>query len=88
MHYRIDDGGLLVNGRPDRRWAVNLRRDPRLSVIVHDVADTLHWVGLTGNAEVVAEGSDAVRDAMDIARRYGEDPADYQDQQRVSFVVR
>jgi hypothetical protein len=32
-------------------------------------------------------GKAAVDDAMAMARRYGEDPAAYQDQQRVSFRI-
>lgn len=88
VHYRVHDGGLLVNGRTDRRWARNLRRDPRASVVIHDAAESLHWVGVRGEAELLAEGADAVRDAMETARWYGEDPADYADQERISFLVR
>ena len=88
VHYRVHDGGLLVNGRPDRRWAINLRRDPRASVVVHDADESLHWVGVRGEAELHAEGTDAVRDAMETASWYGEDPADYADLRRVSFLIR
>ena len=88
VHYRVQGGGLLVNGRPDRRWAINLRRDPRASVVVHDSAESLHWVGVRGEAELLAEGAQAVRDAMETARWYGEDPADYADLERISFLVR
>jgi PPOX class probable F420-dependent enzyme len=88
VHYRVHDGGLLVNGRPDRHWAGNLRRDPRASVVVHDAADSLHWVGVRGEAELLAEGADAVRDAMETASWYGEDPAAYADLERVSFLIR
>jgi PPOX class probable F420-dependent enzyme len=88
LHYRVHEGGLLVNGRPDRRWAMNLRRDARVSVVVHDADEPLHWVGIRGVAELLAEGPDAVRDAMETARQYGEDPAEYAHQQRISFVVR
>ena len=36
LHYFLEEDGLVVNGRPDRLWAKNLRRDPRVSVVVHD----------------------------------------------------
>jgi Pyridoxamine 5'-phosphate oxidase len=28
VHYLLEDAAILVNGRPKRRWAVNLREDP------------------------------------------------------------
>ena len=30
LHYFLEDAGLVINGRPDRLWAKNLRRDPRV----------------------------------------------------------
>jgi len=88
VHYLLEAGGLLVNGRPDRRWAANLRRDPRASVVIHDADRPLHWVGIKGSAQPVRDGQAAVDDAMTMARRYAEDPADYEDQERVSFLIR
>ena len=88
VHYRVEDDALLVNGRPDRLWAKNLRRDGRVSFLIPDAANTLHWVGVTGVAEVVREGEPAIRDAMGIAERYGEDPNDYLGHDRVSFRFR
>jgi hypothetical protein len=35
----------------------------------------------------VRQGQAAVDDAMTMARRYGEDPADYQHLERVSFQI-
>jgi PPOX class probable F420-dependent enzyme len=87
VHYLPAGDGILVNGRPDRRWALNLRRDPRLSIVVHDVDRSLHWVGVRGTAELLHEGPPTVQDAVTMARRYGEDPAPYQTQQRVSFLI-
>lgn len=87
VHYLLDRDGLLVNGRPDRVWAANLRRDPRVSIVIHDAERPLHWVGIKGSAKAVVEGNAAVEDAMAMARRYGEDPADYQHLERVSFRI-
>jgi PPOX class probable F420-dependent enzyme len=87
VHYLLEHHGLLINGRTDRRWSSNLRRDPRISLVVHDADQPLHWVGLKGTAELFREGRSAVDDAMAMARRYGEDLAAYEDQERVSFLV-
>jgi PPOX class probable F420-dependent enzyme len=88
VHYLPHTDGLVVNGRPDRRWALNLRRDPRASLVVHDADEPLHWVGLTGHAQLLRDGRAAVADAMEMASRYGEDPADYAEQERVSVLIR
>ena len=87
VHYFLERDRLVVNGRPDRLWAKNLRRDPRVSVVVHDSGDSLHWVGIKGTASVVHEGQEAVQAAMDLARRYDEDPEQYRHLQRVSFAI-
>jgi PPOX class probable F420-dependent enzyme len=87
VHYLLTTDGLVVNGRPGRRWATNLRRDPRVSVVVHDHDRPLHWVGIKGTAAVSAEGAEAVSDAMRIAARYGEDPEEYRNLERVSFAI-
>jgi PPOX class probable F420-dependent enzyme len=88
VHYLLEDAAILVNGRPERRWAVNLRRDPRVSVVVHDADRPLHWVGIKGAAAEMREGQAAVEEAMRMASRYGEDPDDYRNLERVSFLIR
>jgi PPOX class probable F420-dependent enzyme len=87
VHYFVEDGALVVNGRPDRLWVKNLRRDPRVSVVVHDADDYLHWVGIKGTARVRHEGDAAVEDAMDLARRYDEDPEGFRNLQRVTLEI-
>lgn len=87
VHYLLGRDHLLVNGRPDRRWAANLRRDPRVSLVIHDGDKPLHWVGVRGVAQLRDESRGAVQDAMTMAQRYGEDPAEYEQLQRVSFEV-
>jgi PPOX class probable F420-dependent enzyme len=87
VHYFLEQDGLVVNGRPGRLWAKNLRRDPRVSVVVHDSDDYLHWVGIKGTARVVHEGQEAVQAAMDLARRYDEDPEEFRHLERVSFAI-
>jgi PPOX class probable F420-dependent enzyme len=87
VHYWLAGGSILVNGRADRRWVVNLCRDPRISLVIADADRPLHWVGVKGHAEPAAQGDAAVEDAMALARRYGEDPESFRGQERVSLRV-
>ena len=86
-HYVLGEDHLRINGHRDRRWVANLRRDPRLSLVVHDQADYLHYVSIRGTATLLDEGETAVAGAMRQAERYGEDPAEFADQPRVSFRI-
>ena len=70
----------------DRRWIANLRRDPRVSVVVHDADDPSHWVGIKGTAELLLTGQAAVDDATALARRY-DDPAVFEGQERVGYRI-
>ena len=87
LHYWLARDALMLNGRADRLWIANVRRDGRIAIAVHDAADPLHWVGIRGVAEVTADGAAAVEDAQRLAERYGEDPGDYRDQERVTVRV-
>ena len=87
IHYTLDGDHLRVNGHRDRRWVANLRRDPRASLIVHDEVDYLHYVSIRGTAALLDENDAAVADAMRQAERYGEDPAGFAAQPRVSFRI-
>jgi PPOX class probable F420-dependent enzyme len=86
VHYRLERDALVVNGRADRRWISNLRRDPRVSVVVHDADRPSYWVGIKGSVELLRTGQAAVDDATALARRY-EDPAVFEGQQRVSYRI-
>lgn len=87
IHYVLGENHLRINGHRDRRWVANLRRDPRASLIVHDQADYLHYVSIRGTAKLLDEGEAAVAQAMTQAQRYGEAPAEFADQPRVSFRI-
>jgi PPOX class probable F420-dependent enzyme len=87
IHYLLGDDHLRLNGHRDRRWVANLRRDPRLSLIVHDERDYLHYVSIRGRATLLDERDAALTEAMSQAERYGEDPAGFAGQPRVSFRV-
>ena len=87
IHYMLEGDHVRLNGHRDRRWVANVRRDPRVALIVHDDRDYLHYVSIRGRAVLVDDGEDALADAMRQAERYGEDPADFAGQPRVSFRV-
>lgn len=87
IHYVPGDDHLRINGHRDRRWVANVRRDPRVSLVVHDESDYLHYVSIRGHAVLLDEGEAALSDAMTQAERYGEDPEDFAGQPRVSFRV-
>jgi PPOX class probable F420-dependent enzyme len=87
MHYVLGEDHVRINGHRDRRWVANLRRDPRASLVVHDQVHYLHYVSIRGMATVLDEGDTAVAEAMSQAERYGEDPADFAGQPRVSFRI-
>lgn len=86
IHYMLGNDHIRLNGQRDRRWVANLRRDPRVALIVHDELDYLHYVSIRGRA-AVDEHADALTEAMTQATRYGEDPAGFAGQPRVSFRV-
>jgi PPOX class probable F420-dependent enzyme len=85
IHYTLDEDHIRLNGHRERRWVANLRRDPRVALIVPDDRDYLHYVSVRGRATPVDEHEDALAEAMRQAERYGEDPADFAGQPRVSF---
>jgi PPOX class probable F420-dependent enzyme len=88
VHYVPEADAVWVNGDADRVWVRNLQRDPRASMVIHDSADDLHWVGIRGEVVSTKDGGDAAADAMAMARRYGEDPGDYEQCDRVSLLIR
>jgi PPOX class probable F420-dependent enzyme len=87
IHYMLGEDHLRLNGHRDRRWVANVRRDPRVALIVHDDTDYLHYVSIRGRASLVDDGEAALAEAMTQAERYGEDPTDFAGQPRVSFRV-
>jgi PPOX class probable F420-dependent enzyme len=88
VDYLVERDRLLVNGRANRAWVLNLRQDPRVSVLIHDPADVGHWVRLAGTAELLREGDDAaIEDAMVMARRYGDGTDQFLGQNRVTWQV-
>jgi PPOX class probable F420-dependent enzyme len=64
---RDGDTVLFVTVR-GRRKERNIRRDPRVSVSVFDLADPENYVEIRGRAEVTTEGARELND--ELARKY------------------
>jgi len=87
IHYMLGEDHVRLNGHRGRRWVANVRRDPRVALVIHDEADYVHYVSIRGRAVLIDEGEDALAEAMAQAERYGEDPAGFAGQPRVRFRV-
>jgi PPOX class probable F420-dependent enzyme len=86
--YLLEGDTVLVNSRQGRRWPLNLERDARVSLAIHDHARAEHWVGLRGRARLVRTGDAALDDIARLARRYGDgDVARFRGQERVTFEI-
>jgi PPOX class probable F420-dependent enzyme len=95
--YRLDpDGMITVNSAEGRRWPANLRRDPRCSISVLDLADGYTFVALSGHVvETIDDQEVAQADIAGLARRYHADEpakaerviARFQTQHRVSYRI-
>lgn len=90
--YLLEEDLLVLNSAEGRRWPSNLRRDPRVSVVVEDGYD---WVRLSGRVEIDDERDRAQADIARMARRYDEpDEAErairerFERDVRVSFLLR
>ena len=66
--YMYDQGRFKVTSRGDRVKVRNIRRDPRVSLVIIDTAANGDPLAVSGTAEVVESGGDDFTYAM--ARRY------------------
>jgi PPOX class probable F420-dependent enzyme len=74
--YRWDGAAFWISTNRDRTKYKNLRRDPRVSVLVDDPPRETS-VSVTGRAEFVAMDDAAYDGALAIVGRYVDDPAAY-----------
>lgn len=89
--YGLRRDEVIVNTTVPRSKARNLAREPRVSLLVGEMA---RYVRLEGEARVVATGAAALRDIHDLAVRYdGEEAAERQTrtvwsaQERVTYAI-
>lgn len=80
-----DPDTILMNtkrGRAKERW---LRRDPRVSLCFED---GLRWAALKGSVTLDDDLERAAGVIVNLARRYGSDPARFEGQERVTIRLR
>ena len=68
----VDTDGeqLLVNTEPQRQRARNIRRDPRITVLIHSADDPWDWAEVRGHVAEVVGGQEA-RDHIDaLSQKY------------------
>jgi len=68
----VDSDGeyLLVNTEPQRQRARNIRRDPRITVLIHSDSDPWDWSEVRGHVVETVDGS-AAREHIDkLSRKY------------------
>ncbi len=65
--YALEGDVVVLNSADGRRWPADLRRDPRVSVMVED---GYRYVGVSGTVEVDDDQERAQADIAAMARRY------------------
>jgi PPOX class probable F420-dependent enzyme len=89
--YGLHGDEIVINSAEGREWPANLRRDPRVSLIV---PDGYRYVQVLGSVSIVDDQVVAQADIAEMARRYHADRPDHAEelirdrftrQQRVSF---
>lgn len=85
-----DGDDVLISTTVDRRKEKNLKRDPRVTVVVVDPENPYEYAEIRGTAELTTEGGRALIDELSLkytGKKYAEfNPASADDAERV--VVR
>jgi len=68
----VDSDGeyVLVNTEPQRQRARNIRRDPRITVLIHSDADPWDWSEVRGRVVETVDGSEAREHIDKLSRKY------------------
>ena len=68
----VDTDGehLLVNTEPQRQRAKNVRRNPRITVLIHSDSDPWDWSEVRGRVVDTVGGSEAREHIDKLSRRY------------------
>jgi PPOX class probable F420-dependent enzyme len=80
-----DPDTILMSTKVGRAKDRYLRADPRISLCFEE---KLTWVALRGRAELDDDRERALADIQRLAVRYGDDPHDFDGQQRVTIRMR
>ncbi len=68
----VDSDGehVLVNTEPQRQRARNLRRDPRITVLIHSATNPWDWAEVRGHVAETVTGDEARRHIDELSRKY------------------
>ena len=68
----VDTDGehLLVNTEPQRQRAKNVRKDPRITVLIHSDSDPWDWSEVRGRVVETVDGSEAREHIDKLSRKY------------------
>jgi PPOX class probable F420-dependent enzyme len=85
-----EDGHVVLNTAEGRAWPKHLRRDPRVTINVHDESNPYEYVEVRGHVEREATGEEADRSIDELAKKYlGQDKYPYRapGEERIKFVI-
>jgi PPOX class probable F420-dependent enzyme len=68
----VDTDGehVLVNTEPQRQRARNIRRDPRITVLIHSADDPWDWAEVRGHVVETVTGEQAREHIDELSRKY------------------
>jgi len=68
----VDTDGehVLVNTEPQRQRARNIRRDPRVTVLIHSADDPWDWAEVRGHVVETVNGEQARAHIDELSRKY------------------
>src|SRR4249920_3645846 len=68
----VDTDGehILVNTEPQRQRARNIRRDPRITVLIHSTDDPWDWAEVRGRVVGTETGDQARKHIDELSRKY------------------
>jgi PPOX class probable F420-dependent enzyme len=68
----VDSDGeyILVNTEPQRQRSRNVRRDPRITVLIHSAEDPWDWSEVRGRVVGVVGGDEARKHIDELSRKY------------------
>ena len=76
---------ILMNTKEGRAKARYLRRDPRASLCFED---ELTWIAMQGRVQLDEDRERALEDIRALAVRYGDDPDEFNGQQRLTIRLK
>jgi PPOX class probable F420-dependent enzyme len=85
-----DGENLLVNTEPQRQKAKNIRRDPRITVLIHSASDAWDWAEVRGRVTNAIDGQRARDHVDELSHKYaGKDYANpIGPQGRIIYVIK